>query len=88
MNATATEQQQHLQRVSGNIAGFVREFLRATRGADFHDADLVRYVLSRTCCCPSSPGRILREMKRKQEVRVVLVSRSRSLYRQQDPELL
>ncbi len=71
-----------LGRVQSNIGSAVLTFCEEHYGRTFHDADLVAYVASKGIpASPSSPTRILRQLKKAGEINYSLVSRSKSLYK-------
>jgi hypothetical protein len=77
-----SEQHQHLARVADNIGATVVRFCAARIGATF-SASALRYFVTHVHphIAPESPGRILRELKKRGIVDYVLVSRAQSLYR-------
>jgi len=77
-----SEQQHHLTRVTDNIGATVVEFCQRRLGSGFCAAELRGYVTQRhPLIAPESPGRILRELKKRGVVDYELVSRAQSLYR-------
>lgn len=79
-----TEAASHLDRVRDAIGPVIRRFLRhrLTTNPEFRADDLRTYVLThhpRTA--PSSPTRILQDMRKRGEIDYELVSRKASLYR-------
>lgn len=71
-----------LTRVRSNIGDVVLKFAEEHYGREFHDADLVAYVSSRGVkASPSSPTRILRQLKKEGLISYTLVSRAKSLYK-------
>ncbi|MCC6409465.1 MAG: hypothetical protein IT453_20065 [Planctomycetes bacterium] len=63
------------------IATSVREFCDAHVGHEFHAQELRDYVARVHPTAPASADRILRDLRQRGDVRYVLVSRSKSLYR-------
>lgn len=76
-----TTQQHHLSHVADRIAATVLEFCRRHKGRQFTGDELRSYVSLRHIFAPESPGRILRELKKRGDVDYELVSRAASLYR-------
>lgn len=77
-----SEQQHHLTRVTNNIGATVIKFCRRHKGRQFTGDCLRAYVsLRHLYIAPESPGRILRELKKRGVVDYELVSRAKSLYR-------
>jgi hypothetical protein len=72
----------NLARVRDNIAATVIEFCRDKVGCTFNATYLRNQVTRRhPNIAPDSPGRILRDLRRRGLVDYVLVSRAQSLYR-------
>lgn len=72
-----------LNRVEKNIAQVVTEFVTAHIGKEFKGADLrnaVALAIGFTRVAPSSPDRVMRDLKKRKKVNYKLVSRSKSLY--------
>lgn len=81
---TRGEQAANLDRVNQNIGGIVAAFCRErlrTGAAEFHMADLTKYVNARSTIAPDSAGRILRDLRRRRVLSYEVVSRAQSLYR-------
>lgn len=72
----------HLVRVEGKIGELVAEFvLGVTKvGGVFTMNELTSYVMSREPVAPDSPGRILRQLKRKGVLNYRVKSRKNSQY--------
>lgn len=77
-------QRANLARVSGNIAGIVRDFCRERLDegrAQFHMQDLTAYVNARSTIAPDSAGRVLRDLRRHKVIDYTVVNRAQSLYK-------
>lgn len=74
------DQQANLTRVSGRIAGIVLDFLRAHVGQQFHLSELQTYCQARAPGSPTSPDRVMRDLKRRGLCSYRVLSRSDSLY--------
>lgn len=74
-------QAQNVERVSARIARHVVEFCRERIGQQFHADDLRAYVTSKSEGAPSSPDRILRDLRQRGVVTYDVISRKGSLYR-------
>lgn len=71
---------ENLNRVSDNISDTVLEFVKDRGTYPFLMDDLTRFVNRKHCVAPDSPGRILRDLRRKGAVKYRVVSRRDSLY--------
>lgn len=71
------EQERHLSRVSGRIAGAILAFCRERVGAEFYASELHAAVGG----APASADRVLRMLRKEGRVAYVVVDRGRSLYR-------
>jgi hypothetical protein len=70
-----------LKRVSLRIAEAVLDFARQRAGSAFYMEQLNRHVADAVgTVAPDSPGRILRDLRKKQRLDYQVVSRSDSLY--------
>lgn len=80
--ALVSDNSEHLARVASSIGETVIAFVRGIgAGGRFYASALRDYVTDRhPCIAPESPGRILRELKRRGDVHYELVSRAESLY--------
>lgn len=77
-----SEQQEQLERVRGNVRRIILRFLQTVgAGGIFHADDLNRYVSSRAMVAPGSADRIMRDMRKRGEIRYELLNRRRSQYR-------
>lgn len=81
LNPAGASHRANLERVRRAIATSVREFCDAHVGHEFHAQELRDYVARVHPTAPASADRILRDLRQRGDVRYVLVSRSRSLYR-------
>ena len=78
------EQRESLERVEAKIGDVVLEFCRSRvelNARQFRMADLVDYVADRAQVAPSSPDRILRQLKKEGKVAYTVIDRAGSLYR-------
>lgn len=75
-----SEQDENLSRVHSKIAAVIIDFCTYRASLQFHMAELVAYVQSRSDASPDSPSRILRELRRQGVIDYRVISRSRSLY--------
>ncbi len=77
----ASEQDRELARVACGIATVVLDFCRRSleAGGTFHLSDLSGYVVRQTGAAPSSPDRILRDLKAKGHISYT-VERAASRY--------
>lgn len=72
----------NLERVAQAIGSTILEYCKLMVGGEFHGDDLRAYVKDKgIVCAPSSPDRILRQLKAAGLIRYTLVSRPKSLYR-------
>lgn len=78
--AERREQTAQIARVRGRIGQAVIEFAR-TRVGEFGIEELQRFVRERCAVAPSSPDRILRQLRREGVLDYECVSRSAALYR-------
>lgn len=67
--------------MSDAIGSHVLAFCRSRIGREFHAQELRDYVARVHPTAPASADRILRDLRQRELVQYVLVSRSRSLYR-------
>lgn len=78
----AAIQPRELRRVRAAIAGLILEFFEVRGiGAQFHMAELMRFVNSHMIIAPDSAGRILRDMRQDGELNYAVIDRRKSLYR-------
>ena len=78
----AKSHRQQLTRVSDRIEGHVCNFLRECGKAGlFHMQELTEYVVRHAQVAPDSPGRVMRDLRKRGVIGVELVSRSKSQYR-------
>jgi hypothetical protein len=78
------EQRENLERVKLSIGEIVTEFCRArleSGKVEFRISELTSYVLERSTRAPSSPDRILRQLRLDGVVEYEVLNRSQSLYR-------
>ena len=64
----ATEQQQHLRRVSARIEALILSFARdrlAVKRPEFHMSELTHFVGRHELLAPDSAGRVLRNMRQR-----------------------
>lgn len=73
-------QSEQLKRVKSKIAPAILEFCRQHLLAQFHMADLVRFVALACPAAPDSASRILRDLRASGEVEYTVLSRKDSLY--------
>ena len=76
-----TDHKSNLKRVSESIAPLIVSFIDERLGQEFHGEELLKYVSDRVPVAPDSPGRILRELRRKNTINYKVESRSQSRYR-------
>jgi hypothetical protein len=75
-------QPRELKRVKSEVAPLILAFWKEKgNGAQFHMAELTKFVAARTTIAPDSAGRILRDMRQGGEINYRVVSRRESLYR-------
>lgn len=78
------EQAENLERVSLKIARHVLQFCAdclAQETVRFHASDLCKFVIDQMPnIAPDSPSRILRDLRRKQQIDYKVISRKDSLY--------
>jgi hypothetical protein len=77
------EQTENITRVNQAISRYVAAFLDAHLNQEFHVDDLRQYVSANVegYVAPASPDRILRDLRQRNKVNYVVVSRSKSLYK-------
>lgn len=80
MNDDVWEQVKQLEHVYKTIAPVVLDFCDARKGTTFHADELRQYVMTRVKTAPSSPDRILRQLRLEGWVTYQVVNRRRSLY--------
>jgi len=69
------------QRVNDRIGGAILDFCRDHAGQQFHGKDLLAHVLAQVGeVAPDSPGRILRDLRRRRKISYRVVRRRDSLY--------
>lgn len=77
-----TEQQQNLTRVTQSIGDAVLDWLRDIgAGNGFGMGELESDIGRKHNITPGSPGRIMRDLKKRKLIGYTLISRSQSLYR-------
>lgn len=75
-------QAKHLESVSARIGKAIIEFMRGHAGQEFHAEDVRRFVETR--CGTSAPGsadRVMRDLRKRDEIAYTVVNRAKSLYR-------
>lgn len=70
-----------LARVKLGLAAHIFEFCESRAGTEFHMSELNDWVSSRRGVAPSSPDRILRQLRLDGIIRYTVVNRGKSLYR-------
>ena len=78
-----TSDQQERARVRSRIGSLIMEFCR--ENYIFHMKDLTLYVQARVEVAPDSPGRILRDLKRRGFLHYKVICREKSLYQVKPP---
>lgn len=69
------------QPLAAAVGDLISDFQRSQKTNSFHMKDLTDFVLGNMMVAPDTPGRIMRDMKKRGKVNYVLISRSQSLYR-------
>lgn len=75
-----TDQFDNITRVSDAIGVHVTAFVRGHLHQEFHVEDLRRYICDRVTVAPSSPDRIMRDLRAKGKINYEVVNRRKSLY--------
>lgn len=73
-----------LKRVSNSIAQVVTEFVNKRIGQEFHGSEVksaCNLALGFTGIAPSSPDRVMRDLRQRGKINYELVNRAKSLYR-------
>lgn len=79
---TTHPQSANLRRVSANLSAYVLAFVgRCGQGGTFRLAELTAYVTERHGSAPSSPDRILRDLRAKGQLDYEVTDRAASMYR-------
>lgn len=68
------------QNLADAVGDQIQDFRRQQGLLPFHMKDLTDFVISNMMVAPDTPGRILRDMKKKGKVNYSLLSRAKSLY--------
>lgn len=77
-----SEQTKQLKRVTGRIASVIQLFFDSHQvGEEFYAADLHSFVQSHAQVAPGSADRVMRSMKKAEQINYELVNRAKSLYR-------
>jgi hypothetical protein len=76
-----SEHQQHMDRIGERQCKWIHHYADTVGNDDWHMQDMTDYVLARVKSAPDSPGRMLRDMRRRGELNYECVSRAKSLYR-------
>lgn len=82
-NQERNDQTREIWRVNKRLQALIEEFLYSVKGIgkNFHMTELTKFVSSREPCAPDSPGRILRNMRKKGLCAYEVIDRADSLYR-------
>jgi len=76
------EQTDELNRVSDRIAAVVVDFYNEHEpGYEFTLHEVTLYVMQKVVCSPTSPYRVMADLRKKGQVNYVVLSRKESLYR-------
>ena len=83
------EQAENLKRVNERIAKLVMAFCaeKLKNGCEFRMEELTNYVKSIMLIAPDSPGRILRDLRKRGYISYTVKSRRGSLYRLQSTHM-
>lgn len=85
--AKAADYRQELERVSEKVSQHVIDFFNQHGpGYEFNLHEITLYVMQRVKCSPTSPYRIMADLKSKNQVNYTVLSRKESLYRMTEPE--
>ena len=76
------EQDSELERVSERIAAVVIDFFNEHGpGYEFNLHEITLYVMQKVVCSPTSPYRVMADLRKKDRLNYIVMSRKESLYR-------
>lgn len=76
------EQSDELDRVSERIAAVVIDYFNEHGpGYEFTLHEITLYVMQKVVCSPTSPYRVMADLRKKDQLNYVVLSRKESLYR-------